>query len=247
MYPILFKIGPITIYTYGFFVFLGAIAFYLTSKRKAAQAGIDKNLFTDIYFWMLVWGFIGARLLYILVEFKYFLSDPLAVGLARSGFVLYGGIIGGFLWLYFAARRNKINFGLLLDVIALGSPVGHALGRIGCFCFGCCYGRPTDSLIGVLFPPESPAGICGQKVIPTQLISAAFLFVLFFILMAINKTKRFSGQVALSYVIIYGIFRFIIEFFRADPRGAMLGLATSQWIAMIMVVASIVWWRRYNQ
>jgi phosphatidylglycerol:prolipoprotein diacylglycerol transferase len=130
----------------------------------------------------------------------------------------------------------------LIDVIAIGIPLGHAFGRLGCFFYGCCYGKPTDSFIGVLFPPDSAAGYLGVKVIPTQLISSFFLFVLFFILLFLRKKKRFDGQIALSYIILYSIFRFLIEFFRGDPRGTFLHLSTSQFISLILVVISAFAW-----
>ena len=245
MHPILFKIGPLTIYTYGFFVFLGVVAGYWIALREAKRYGIDNNVFSNIVFWTLVWAFIGAKLLYIVVEFKFFLSDPLSA--VRSGFVFYGGLISGLVALCFLSRRYKIKLALLADSITIALCLGHAFGRLGCFFFGCCYGRPTDSFIGVLFPPDSPAGYLGVKVIPTQLISSFFLFFLFFILLVLRKRKRFDGQIALIYLFVYSIFRFIIEFFRGDHRGMVLSLSTSQFISLILIIASIFFWMRLRK
>jgi phosphatidylglycerol:prolipoprotein diacylglycerol transferase len=89
--------------------------------------------------------------------------------------------------------------------------------------------------MGVLFPPDSPAGALGVKVIPTQLIEAVFLFGLFFILLFFARHKKFNGQIISFYLIIYGIFRFFIEFFRADPRGNIFFLSVSQAISIILV------------
>ncbi|OQX88164.1 MAG: hypothetical protein B6D55_01260 [Candidatus Omnitrophica bacterium 4484_70.2] len=123
-------------------------------------------------------------------------------------------------------------------------PLGHSLGRWGCFFNGCCYGKPTTSWIGVKFPPDSPAGILGEKVIPTQLISLFFLLVIFFILLNLRKRKKFKGEIFLSYLILYGIFRFIIEFFRGDPRGYIFIFSTSQFISLIVVAIGISMWKK---
>ena len=246
MFPILFKLGPITIYTYGVFVFLGVIASYLVCKNQADKEGISRKIFSHIFFWALVWGFLGARVVYILVEWKWFLSNPLSVILSRSGFVFYGGIVSGILTLLILAKKYKINLLRVADIAGLGIPLGHALGRIGCFCYGCCYGKPTDSSWGILFPPESPAGLLGVKVIPTQLISALFLFLFFFLLLILKKHQRFDGQILLSYGIGYGIFRFIIEFYRGDLRGEIFSLSTSQFAALVVIIISIFFFFRLN-
>ncbi len=247
MYPILFKLGPITIYTYGVFVFLGAIASYLVCRNQADKEGISRKIFSHIFFWALVWGFLGARVVYILVEWEWFLSNPLSVILSRSGFVFYGGIISGILTVLILAKKYKINLLKSGDIAALGIPLGHALGRIGCFCYGCCYGKPTDSSWGILFPRESPAGLLEVKVIPTQLISALFLFLIFFLLLILKRYKKFDGQILLSYGICYGIFRFIIEFYRGDGRGEIFSLSTSQFTALIVIIISIFFFFRWQR
>ena len=182
-----------------------------------------------------------------MVEWEWFLSNPLSVILSRSGFVFYGGIISGILTVLILAKKYKINLLKSGDIAALGIPLGHALGRIGCFCYGCCYGKPTDSSWGILFPQESPAGLLGVKVIPTQLISALFLFLIFFLLLILKRYKRFDGQTLLFYGIGYGIFRFIIEFYRGDLRGEIFSLSTSQFAALIVIIISIFFFFRLKR
>ena len=247
MFPIFFKLGPITIYTYGVFVFLGVIAGYFVCKGGAKKQGIPEKVFSNIFFWALIWGFLGARLIYIFVEWDYFLDNPLSVILSRSGFVFYGGVVSGILTVIFLAKKYKINLLKTADIAALGIPLGHGLGRIGCFCYGCCYGKPTDLSWGILFPPESPAGLCGMKVIPTQLISALFLFLIFVFLLVLKRYKKFDGQILLSYGICYGIFRFIIEFYRGDPRGKVFLLSTSQFVALGVIIVSILFFFRWRR
>jgi phosphatidylglycerol:prolipoprotein diacylglycerol transferase len=247
MYPIFFRIGPISIYTYGVLVFFGVILGYWVSLRQAEREGIDKNTFTNITFWTLFFSFIGARVFYIVVEFRSFLEEPLAVVFSRSGFVFYGGVIFGFVFLYIFAKKYRISFLKLADTLALGIPLGHSLGRVGCFSYGCCYGRPTSSFMGILFPPDSPAGYLGVKVIPTQLLESFFLFVIFIILLFLKKKKKFNGQLFLCYIFLYSILRFIVEFFRGDPRGEILFLSTSQFISFILILLSIFLWLRLRK
>lgn len=242
MFPILFKIGPITIYTYGVFVFLGILSGYLFCLKEAKKENIESKVFADIIFWSILFGFIGARIFYILVEFEHFLKNPIAFIFSRAGFVFYGGVIFGLGTFYLLTKKHKLNFLRLADIVALSIPLGHSLGRLGCFFYGCCYGKPTTSWIGIRFPLDSPAGSSGVKVIPTQLISAFFLLLLFFTLLIIRKKQRFRGQILLSYFTFYGLFRFIIEFYRGDPRGYIGFLSTSQFISLIVVGISLFIW-----
>lgn len=244
MFPILFKIGPVPIYTYGFFVFLGVLIGYLVAQRQARRQAIERNIFTHIVFWVIIFSFIGARLFYILVEFRSFLEDPLGILISRSGFVFYGGIVFGSFVLLILCRRHKINFFKFVDALILGLPLGHAIGRIGCFFYGCCYGRPTNSFIGVLFPPESPAGALGLKVIPTQIIESFFLFLIFFSLRLVSRRKKLEGQVFVLYLILYGVVRFVIEFYRGDPRGQILRLSTSQFFSLVAIIFGFILWLR---
>ena len=238
MYPILFKIGPVTIYTYGVFVALGVGAGYFVCRGEAKRGGIPEKVFSHIFFWALVFGFLGARIAYVLIEWKQFLNNPFRIAFGRSGFIFYGAALG-VLTLFVLTKKYKINFLKSADIAALGIPLGHALGRIGCFFYGCCYGKPTASKLGILFPPESPAGFLRVKVIPTQLISVVFLLLIFCILLFLRKRKKFNGQILLSYTFLYGIFRFIIEFYRGDPRGEVFFLSTSGFISLLSVMLSI--------
>lgn len=239
MHPILFKIGPLTIYTYGFLVFLGVLCGYLFCLKEASRAGIDKGIFSDIIFWMLIFAFLGARVFYIFTDFGNFLRNPLEMLLNRSGFVFYGGVVFGIIALYVLSRTYKIRFLKLADIIVLGVPLAHMFGRLGCFFYGCCYGRLTDTCIGIVFPQDSPAGALGGSVIPTQLIEAFCLLLLFFVLQIINKRKKFEGQILAFYLIIYSVIRFVIEFFRGDPRGNVSFLSFSQFVSLILFIFGI--------
>jgi len=247
MYPVLFKIGNFAIYTYGALVFVGVLAAYLVSMREAKREGISVNVFSDSIFWLVIAGFIGARAVYIIVEFDAFLDAPLAIAFGRSGFVFYGGVIlGGCSFAYFA-QRNKLDFFKLADIVALSIPLGHAIGRLGCFFYGCCYGLASDSFFAMLFPPDSAAGLAGVKVIPTQLISFFFLLVIFVVLYHTKRKKHYPGQILLLYLLLYSVFRFAIEFFRGDPRGGILIFSTSQLIAVSMIIVASLLWPRLKR
>ena len=245
MYPILFQLGPITVYTYGFFVFLGVLSAYFVCLSEAKRQGIDRNIFSNIFFWIIILGFLGAKILYILIEFKYFLRSPLSM--IRTGFVFYGGIISGIIAGLFFTRRYKISFLKFSDIFSIGIPLAHAFGRLGCFSYGCCYGRPTNSFIGILFPKDSPAGVFGTKVIPTQLIEAFLLILVFFALRFVNRRKKFDGQTFFIYIFTYSALRFVLEFFRGDPRGQIFFLSTSQVISLLLIIMTAVVWRKLKQ
>ncbi len=246
MYPVLFRIGPITIYTYGVFVFLGVVIAYWLAVNEVHREGIDKSVASDIFFWTIVCAFLGARLLYCVVEWRSFIHSPLKMIFSRTGFVFYGGILGGLAGFIFMVKRYQRDFFTMADSVALYIPLGHAIGRLGCFSYGCCYGRPTDSWIGMVFPPSSPAGALGVKVIPTQLISSFFLVVIFIILRVLRNHRRFKGQILLSYILLYSLFRFIIEFFRGDPRGFFWIFSTSQWISVVAFFIAVYLWRQWS-
>ena len=242
MHPILFKIGSITIYTYGVLLFLGVTAGYFFSLVQVKREGIDTKSFSDIAFWSLIWGFVGARIFYILLNFRFFLRDPLGIGLSRAGFVFYGGVFFGLGAFYILTRRHKLDFLKLADILVLALLLGHAIGRVGCFSYGCCYGKPTSSWIGIKFPPSSPAGSLGTKVIPTQLISSLALLCMFLMLWSKKKRFSFKGEIFSLYFILYGMFRFIIEFYRGDPRPYLGKFSIFQIISLGMIGIGVFLW-----
>ena len=173
----LFSIGKFTVHGYGLMIGLGFIAAVLAGSYLAKKKGLSDDHFTSMAVWVLVVGFMGGKLLHIIVEFKAFLANPMAV-LGSEGFVVYGGIITGILSIVVYCRVKKLNCLDYLDLFGAAVPINQSLGRIGCFLAGCCYGRETDSAIGVVFPEGciAPAGV---KLLPTQLFMAAGDFIIF--------------------------------------------------------------------
>ncbi len=238
MHPILFKIGPITIYTYGFFLALGILLAYRVGKKRATEVNIERSLFFNLFFWALISGFIGARIAFIVLNWVELKTDPLRMLLDRGGFIFFGGVFLALISLFLFSRKYQIRFLKVTDLFALVLPLGQSLGRIGCFAYGCCYGIPTQSWLGLEFPINSPAGAMETKIIPTQLISAGFLFLLFIFLFKLRNRVRL-GKLTGYYLLFYALFRLIIEFFRGDSVGFFLFLPAPQWISLLTIFLAI--------
>lgn len=240
MHPILFKIGPITIYTYGFLMAVAIISAVLLTAYRAEKRGYDKNIIYDLAFYGIIGGLVGAKLLYIIAEAPTVFKNPKSIlYMLTSGFVVYGALIGGVLAGYIYCKKKGLNFLKMFDLAAPSMALAQSIGRQGCHFAGCCYGRPTDSPFGVIFK-ESPFAPNGVKLIPTQEISSLGNLIIFLILLNYSKKERSDGKVAGLYILLYSIGRFIIEFFRGDFRGNVGPLSTSQFISIITFVIAII-------
>ncbi len=246
MRDILLHIGPLKIYSYGLFVFLGVLISYFVFRALLGGKGLKVKTIENIFLSSLLGGFIFSRILYISINFKDFLEDPWVFVFSRSGFVFYGGLIGGILGMFLYCRMRGLDSLEVLDTGAVGLSIGHSLGRIGCFLHGCCFGRPTQGWWGVEFPLNSPAGFYfpHQKIIPTQIISSLFLFLLFLFLLSFYKRRRFKGQVFSYYLILYPGFRFFIEFLRADPRPFIGPFSIFQLVSLPFIFVGIFFYLR---
>lgn len=242
MYNDLFSIGGLTIHGYGLMIGLGILFCVLLGVYRAKKHDMNPDAVLDIAIFGVISGFLGAKLLYVIVEFKAFLQNPLQV-LGSEGFVVYGGIITGVLSAVLYCHFKKLIFMEYFDLLCPCIALAQGFGRIGCFLAGCCYGRPTDSCLGVVFPEGSfaPAGI---KILPTQLFSSAGDFAIVVILLLFSRRKHNTGDVGALYLLLYGVGRFLIEFMRYDERGAVGVLSTSQFISIgIVAVAAILFLR----
>lgn len=234
----LFQIGNFHVRGYGFMIGLGFLLALVLGCKRAKKLELKDESVIDIAILAIICGFLGAKILYVIVSFKDFLKDPLAV-LGSEGFVVYGGIIAGVLAAWIYCKVKKLVFLEYFDLIMPEVALAQGFGRIGCFLAGCCYGRPTESAIGIAFTHShyAPNGI---KLIPTQLISSAGMFVIAGILFYYGRKKRIPGKISALYLLLYSIGRFIIEFFRNDYRGEIGILSTSQFISLFMFAAGIV-------
>lgn len=224
-------------YMYGLMIAIGLlfafiVLFYYGKKKKVEEK------FTDFIFYngiaSIALGFGSAGLFQATYNY---IENPEAGFNFGQGFTFIGGLIGGvitFLVLYFIFKKNyKTRLSDVISALPCSIIIGHAFGRIGCFFAGCCYGKPTDSFLGVQFPHLS------EPVHATMLYESAFLFVLFGITFYLVMKKDFKHNLSV-YLIAYGIFRFLIEYLRGDDRGSfILGLSPSQFWSIVMVIAGV--------
>jgi len=241
MHPILIKLGPFTIYSYGFFLAIGFLLAIVYATREAKRVGVDPQKVSDMAFYLIVSALIGARLLFILTEFHDFVDNPLEVfKIWKGGLVFYGGFIGALLAGIWYVKRNNMPLWKTADIIAPAIALGQSLGRIGCFSAGCCYGREADVPWAVTFTDPNSLARLGVPLHPTQLYESALDLGIFLFLIAFRKRKTFDGQLIWLYTLLYAVARLIVESFRGDPRGFVGGmLATSQLIGIVMIPISV--------
>ncbi len=237
MSPDLCKIFGLQITYYGLMVAIGVYWGLMTAQRLARNAGIDPDKVFDLGIFMIVFAIIGARLFYIILYFKDFLAHPAAYIFTRAGFVFLGGLACGFSAGIIFALIKKLPIGILSDVYAPALALGHAIGRQGCLLNGCCYGKcvHAGTFFATHFGEYAADGTAVFRV-PTQLWESLGLFIIFILLSLIAKKKKFNGEVFLSYVALYSVLRFSLEFFRGDyEKLYILGLTFSQVIILILL------------
>jgi len=237
VHPILFKIGPITIYSYGVMLTLAfGVGIYL-ARERALIVGISTKIIMDLGVYVLISSIIGARLLYVLTNLNEYKAHPLEAIFSRYGFVFYGGLILATTVGIWYLRRQKLPVWEIADISAPSIAIGQAIGRIGCFLNGCCYGKPTTLPWGVMLLGKNPLEM--TPIHPTQLYSSVSDLIIFVILSCLWKRKKFDGQVFLSYLILYSIARFIIEIYRGDNPYIFLHLTLSQIISIFIGLAAV--------
>lgn len=241
------SVGRLTLPTYGIMMVLAfivaGIIFYLLAPRADLPRADAFNLLALI----LVGGVVGAKVFYFLTLIPYW-RVIIASGwqavlelIAGGGMVFYGGLLGGLLMLVVYLKKYKLPFMPTLDIAAVALPVGHAIGRLGCFSVGCCYGVP--SICGILMPHSliAPRDV---PLVPTQLIESAFCLLLAVVLYLILRKKPRPGLVTGIYLIAYSSFRFVIEFWRGDVLRGFIGpFSLSQWISITIVLLVAVYLR----
>ena len=238
MKPILFSFGALHLYSYGLSIAVGVLLSLFLMSRQARKEGFPKSdeVF-DIAFAILVWGFLGARIFYVIQNFAYYSAEPLKIfAVWEGGLIFYGGAFAAVLGFWLTVRKMHISFWKTLDFIAPYGALAHAFGRIGCFLNGCCFGKACDLPWAVRFPGLPHA------VHPTQLYEAVFDLVLFAFLLKRRKRTRFEGEIGLLYFLFYGLGRYLIEFVR-EPGWMWLGFTSNQWLSMAIIVAAFIFFK----
>lgn len=241
MYPVLCRLGPFSIYSYGFMIAIAFIAGILVSLRCARHEGIEESSVMDLSLYVIIAAIVGARLLYVIGQWNVYRNDPLEILMVqKGGLVFLGGLILAILTVITYSMIKRIDIYKLLDALTPGTALGYSLGRIGCFLNGCCFGLPTKLPWGIIFPPASLAGSTfpGEPLHPTQLYSTALIFLVFLFLLWLYRSKRFDGQIFFWGLVLYSIERFIIESLRYSPSH-WLGLTPMQWMVIFLFIIGI--------
>jgi phosphatidylglycerol---prolipoprotein diacylglyceryl transferase len=246
MYPKLFELGPVTVYTYGVLLAAAYLCGLQLARVRARARGLDANRVLDLGIYIIISALIGAKLLLLITDFRTFASNPRElITLARSGGVFYGGLILAVVVAVVYIRKIGLPLWTTCDVFAPGIALGHVIGRFGCLFAGCCYGREAHLPWAITFHNEFAAANVGTPLgvplHPTQLYEAAAELVILLVLLATERRGRpFPGRTFWLYMLLYAVSRFIIEFYRGDERGMVGALSTSQFISVLLVPLSIV-------
>jgi phosphatidylglycerol:prolipoprotein diacylglycerol transferase len=245
MHPVLFSFFGIKLYSYGLFAafaFLAAFFYISAGVKKTKPPLIAPDALQNLFLLSAAIAIAGARLLYVLINLKSFLQAPADIfKIWEGGLVYYGGFVCAVLFVVFYLKKHKIPALNFADITAPALALGHALGRVGCFFAGCCYGKPAEVPWSVVFSNADSLALKNVHIHPTQLYESVFNFLIFVILHLYNKRKRGSGKTAAFYLILYSVMRFTVEFFRGDERGEfLLGLSPSQNISLALFAAAIV-------
>ena len=242
MFPVLLKIGPLSIFTYGFFIALGFLAGIYFAVKEARRLGEEPEMIMDLCFYLLVAAIIGSRLFYVATNPKMFLEDPVEIlKIWNGGLVFYGGFIAALITGIIYLKAKNFPVWKTADIMAPSVSLAHFFGRIGCFFAGCCYGKYCDLPWAVTFSNPDSLAPQGLSLHPTQLYSALNNLAIFLFLFFFRKRKKYDGQLFWLYVLIYGITRSFIEIFRADFRGEFFygTYSVSQVVGGIMAVVSL--------
>jgi phosphatidylglycerol:prolipoprotein diacylglycerol transferase len=253
MYPVLFKIGPFSVHAYGFAIATAFLVGILISLHYAKKEGIKADQILDLAVYVIIAAIVGSRFLYVIGQWHEYQDNLLEIFMVqRGGLVFLGGLFLVLLVVVWHAKRKGIPVLKLLDVVSPGTLVGYAITRIGCFFNGCCFGQPTELPCGMVFPPGSLAHAYfpGQHIHPTQLYASASMLLAFIILLLIYRRKRFDGHVFYWGLILYSVYRFLVEFIRFSPIH-WLGLTPSQWMVIPLagwaIYALLIKQRRLQQ
>lgn len=221
MHPIIAKFGPVTIYSYGLMIGVAFLLGIYIARLEAIRKGIKIDVVYDAVFYLVIGALTGARIYYLIFfEPAMFIKDPLSIfKIWQGGIAIHGAILGGILaGILFSRFRHNIPFFRLADLVSPSLILGQAVGRIGCFLNGCCFGIPTDLPWAVNFPEWSAPYIAygGQAVHPTQLYEVILNLIGFFILWSVRRRIKFDGGLFLVYLMVYNCYRIIISGFRGD-------------------------------
>ena len=244
MYPKLISIGSFYIPTYGVLVALGFLAGLWVTLHLARRAGLAPEKITNLAVYCAIAGIIGAKLFMFLFDLGDYVRNPgqiFSLETLQAAGVFHGGFLAAILFAAFYMRREQLPVLGTMDVFAPGIAIGQAIGRLGCFAAGCCWGRECDLPWGVRFRSDAASPVPLDKTLhPVQLYESAADLLIFFLLFRRAQQKHPSGQVIGLYMVLYSTARVIIEFYRVHEQSLVGPFSLTQWIALGVLVAGAV-------
>lgn len=239
MHRIILQTPSFTLYSYGLLMAtgFGAGCFYFLYATK--KNNISENLMANLCGGIILFSLLGARVFYILVHANYYFSHPLeSLRVWEGGMVFYGGLFFSLAFSLLYIKIYRLSLLVIADCAAPAISIGLAIGRIGCFLNGCCYGIPSN--FGFVFPPESPAGQAfpNQILFPTQLLSSLNLFIIGFFLDWLRRNKKMQEKLLPFFLIFYSLHRFLVEFLRGDTDILFAGLTLFQLVSIFLAGGS---------
>ena len=233
MYPEICKVGPFTIFSYGLMLVVAFSVSVSLACRKAASKNIEPDRIFNLAFLSFISGVIGARIFYVIENFGYYAREPIEIiKLQHGGLSWFGGLAAGSIAAAVYIKKNKLGVYRVLDLIAPFIALAQAIGRVGCFLNGCCYGK--ESSAGIYFPAHD------KTLIPTQLYSSLLLLAIFLVLRVLQDRPHRDGEVVFTYLLLYSLKRFFIEFWRADNPAIFHHLTLFQLISLALFCAAFI-------
>jgi phosphatidylglycerol:prolipoprotein diacylglycerol transferase len=253
MHPILIDLGRFQIRAYGFMLAVSFLLGIWFAGRRAKKFGVDPQKILDLSVIIILAAVVGSRLLYVVFHLGQY-SNPLEMfALWQGGATFYGGFLLAMAASYWWVQKNNLNFLTVADILSPSIALGLVFTRVGCLMSGCCFGKPTDHAWGLVFPPDSPAGAAAALAAsrmgldrvalhPTQVYASLKGLVIFILLMTLQPVLRKRGATFGLFLVLYGIGRFTIDFFRYYEENArvLMGLSFNQVISVGLIVIGVV-------
>jgi len=255
MYPILFEFGGIQFTSFGLMLGLSFLSAGWLASFEFKRMGHGKDVAWSLLMGALIGGIVGAKLYYAFLNWPLLVSAPFQTIFSRAGLVWYGGLLGGSIGVTYVLRREKLPFWDVADVVAVSVPMAYAVGRIGCFLVGDDYGRPTESWVGVAFPKGSPPSTAGNmrdyfgvdipesvpdwevlRVFPTQVFEVVISLLIFALLWRLRKQPYRAGWLFMLYLMLAGLERLFVEFFRAKDDRFFGPFTLAQLISLALIL-----------
>ncbi|MCU1258628.1 MAG: prolipoprotein diacylglyceryl transferase [Bryobacterales bacterium] len=246
MLPKLISIGSFYLPTYGVLVALAFLAALWLVSRLARAAGLNSEAVVNLGVYCALAGIVGAKVLMIVLdpEFREHPMEVFSLSTLQSAGIFYGGLIAALFTAYFYMRKHGLPVLATADIFAPGVALGHAIGRLGCFAAGCCWGKPTHLPWAVTFtnPDARSVGVpLGVPLHPTQLYESFSEILICAVLYSLARRRHKPGSVIGLYLLLYGIVRFAVEFLREHDESNPLGgpLSLEQWISVFLALFGV--------